>query len=125
MNRVARVGACRLTQLSFLSFVTPARRLASPTILRRRGAGFAVAVVSVSAAVLFRAGLELIGQFYYLPMVPAVVATAAVGGRSATAFAIVLAIGANLLLVDRVSALDAAVNAALFTLVTWLIAELC
>ena len=125
MNRVARVGACRLTQLSFLSFVTPARRLASPTILRRRGAGFAVAVVAVSAAVLFRAGLELIGQFYYLPMVPAVVATAAVGGRRATAFAIVLAIGANLLLVDRVSALDAAVNAALFTLVTWLIAELC
>lgn len=74
---------------------------------------------------LVRSALELVGHFYYLPMVPAVVATAALGGRRATAFAIVLAIGANLLLVERISALDAAANAVLFTVVTWMIAELC
>ncbi len=93
--------------------------------LRRREAGFAVAFAAVGAAVLLRTVLELVGEFYYLPMVPAVVATAAVSGRRATALAVILCITANLLHVDRVSALDAAVNAALFTLVTWLIAELC
>jgi two-component system sensor kinase FixL len=111
--------------LSFVSSVTLPQWPTILAILRGRGGGFAVAVGAVSAAVLLRAGLELFGQFYYLPLVPAVVVTAAVGGRRATAFAIVLAIGANLLLVARVSALDAIVNAALFTLVTWLIAELC
>ena len=111
--------------LSFLSSVVPALWAPVPAILRRRGAGFAVAVVAVAAAVLLRAALELVGDFYYLPMVPAVVATAVVGGRRATAFAIALAMGANLFLVARVSVLDAVVNAALFTLVTWLIAELC
>ena len=94
-------------------------------VSRRSWGGYAVAVFAVAVAVLLRATLELIGQFYYLPMVPAVVATAAVADRRATAVAIALAISANLLLVERVSAVDAAVNAALFTVVTWLIAELC
>lgn len=93
--------------------------------LRRREAGFAVAIGAVAAAVLVRTGLEMVGDFYYLPMVPAVVATAAVSGRWATALAITLSITANLLLVDRLSVVDAAANAALFTLVTWVIAELC
>ncbi|MDP3801773.1 MAG: ATP-binding protein [Phenylobacterium sp.] len=79
----------------------------------------------MSVAVLLRAGLETVGQFYYLPMVPAVVATAAVAGRKATALAIALSIGANSLLVARESHLDAVVNAGLFALVTWLTAELC
>lgn len=94
-------------------------------ILRWRWAGLVVAVGAVAAAILLRTALELVGDFYYLPMVPAVVATAAVAGRWATALAIVLSIAANVLHVDRASVLDAAVNAALFTLVTWLIAELC
>ena len=84
-----------------------------------------VAIGAVAVAVLVRAALELVGQFYYLPMVPAVVVAAVVGGRRATALAIALSIVANLLLVARVSVLDAAVNAALFVLVTWIIAELC
>lgn len=111
--------------MSFPSSVFPALWPHLLTMLRWRGAGFAVAVGAVSVAILVRSALELVGQFYYLPMVPAVVAAAAVGGRWATALAIALSIGANLLLVDRESALDAAVNAALFVLVTWLIAELC
>ena len=92
---------------------------------KRAWAGYVVAIATVSSAVLVRAGLELVGDFYYLPLVPAVVATAVVADRRATAIAVGLAIAANLLLVDRVSAVDAAVNAALFTAVTWLIAELC
>ena len=111
--------------MSFLFPVVPAPWPSVLAILRRRGGGFAVAIGAVAAAVLLRAALELVGHFYYLPMVPAVVATAAIGGRRATGFAIALAIGANLLLVARVSVLDAAVNAVLFTVVTWLIAELC
>lgn len=106
----------------------PVRVAFDPTIQavsRRPWGGYAVAVLAVSAAVLLRAVLEFLGDFYYLPMVPAVVATAAVADRRATAVAIALAIAANLLLVDRVSVVDAAVNAALFTVVTWLIAELC
>lgn len=111
--------------MTSLSSVVPTLWPPLPAILRRRGAGFVVAVLAVAAAVLLRTVLEMVGEFYYLPMVPAVVATAAVSGRRATALAIILSITANLLHVDRVSALDAAVNAALFTLVTWLIAELC
>lgn len=119
------IAPCRPVQLSFPSSVFRALWFPLEPILRRRGAGFAVAVGAVSVAVLVRAALELVGQFYYLPMVPAVVAAAAAGGRRATAFAIALSIGANLLLVTRESVVDAAVNAALFVLVTWLIAELC
>jgi len=111
--------------LSSLSSVIPALWASVLAILRRRGGGFVVAIAAVSVAVLLRGAFELVGHFHYLPMVPAVVATAAVGGRRATAFAIALAIAANLPLVARVSALEAAVDATLFVLVTWLIAELC
>ena len=107
------------------SFASAALTPTLQALLRRRWSGFVVAVLAVSAAVLLRAGLELVGQFYYLPLVPAVVVTAAVADRRATAVAVGLAITANLLLVQRDSAVDAAVNAALFTAVTWLIAELC
>ncbi|HYC97555.1 sensor histidine kinase [Brevundimonas sp.] len=108
-----------------MSSVIPALWASVLAILRRRGGGFVVAIAAVSVAVLLRGAFELVGHFHYLPMVPAVVATAAVGGRRATAFAIALAIAANLPLVARVSALEAAVDATLFVLVTWLIAELC
>lgn len=111
--------------MSSLSSVIPALWASVLAILRRRGGGFVVAIAAVSVAVLLRGAFELVGHFHYLPMVPAVVATAAVGGRRATAFAIALAIAANLPLVARVSALEAAVDATLFVLVTWLIAELC
>lgn len=95
------------------------------TLLARPWAGYGVAITAVSIAVLLRAGLETVGHFYYLPMVPAVVATAAVAGRKATALAILLSITANALLVERESPLDAIANAVLFALVTWLTAELC
>ena len=85
---------------------------------KRAWAGYVVAIATVSSAVLVRAGLELVGDFYYLPLVPAVVATAVVADRRATAIAVGLAIAAKLLLVDRVSAVDAAVHASLFTAVT-------
>lgn len=111
--------------MTSLYFVVPTSWPPLQTFMRMRGAGFAVAILAVVLAVLTRMVLEPFGDFYYLPMVLAVVATAALSGRRATALAIALAIAANLLQVDRASRVDAAVNAVLFVLVTWLIAELC
>lgn len=110
-----------LTPFSMRLALPPAIR----AVLRRRWIGYVVAVSAVSTAVLIHIVLGLVGHFYYLPLVPPVVATAAVAGRKATALAIGLAIAANLFLVARDSALDAAVNAALFVVVTWFVAELC
>lgn len=52
-------------------------------------------------------------------------ATALLAGRLAVALAILLAIGANLWLVQREDVLDAATNAALFAVIAWVIAEVC
>ena len=95
------------------------------TLSRQAWGGYAIAILTVSAMALLRAGLELIGQFHDLPLVPAVVATAALADRRATAFAIALAIGADLVQIERVSVIDAVVNGALFVAIAWLIAELC
>ena len=51
--------------------------------------------------------------------------TALLAGRLAVALAILLAIGANLWLVQREDVLDAATNAALFAVIAWVIAEVC
>lgn len=86
-------------------------------------AGYSVAVVAVLAALGVRAVLEGLGSFYYLPLLPAVMATALLAGRGATAFAVLLAIVANVALVPRDSVIDTIANAVLFAVVAWVIAE--
>lgn len=93
--------------------------------MRRAWGGVLIAVATVSLTLIVRAGLQLFGTFYYLPMVPAVVVTAVLAGRRATAVAIGLSILANVVLVQRTDAMDAAANAVLFVLVCVLIAEMC
>lgn len=84
-----------------------------------------LAIVAVGGAVGFRSLLEGLGQFYYLPMVPAVVITALLTRRMATALAVILSIVVNLTLVPRESLTDAATNAVLFAAVSWVLAEIC
>lgn len=92
---------------------------------RRRWSGILLAIVAVGGAVGFRALLEGLGQFYYLPMIPAVVITALLARRAAAALAIALSIAVNLILVPRESLTDAATNALLFAGVSWILAEIC
>ncbi|MFN3558565.1 MAG: ATP-binding protein [Brevundimonas sp.] len=86
---------------------------------------YLLAVVAVLACFALRGLLEIIGQFYYLPMVPAVVITAMLARRAPTALAIALSIAGNVLLVARESVVDTVVNAVLFAAVGWLVAEIC
>lgn len=58
-------------------------------------------------------------------MVPAVMITALLANRVAVVAAILLSIAFNLAMVRRESELDAAINAALFAIVAWSIAEVC
>lgn len=74
---------------------------------------------------LIRQLLELIGHFYYLPFVPAVIVTAMLTRRGPTAVAVGLSIAANVALVPREGLMDTVINALLFTAVSWLIAEMC
>ena len=69
--------------------------------------------------------LEELGNFYYLPMLPAVIVTALLAGRTAVALAIALSIALNVLLTPRLDLGDAVSNAALFAVVAWIIAEVC
>lgn len=87
--------------------------------------GYLLAVVSVAACVGLRYLLEPFGQFYYLPMVPAAVATALLTRPGPTGLAIALSIALNLWLVPREHLIDAIVNAALFLCVCWFLAEIC
>ena len=87
--------------------------------------GVLIACSTVLIATLIRSVLERFGNFYYLPLVPAVMTTALLAGRLAVVLAILLAIGANLWLVQREDVLDAATNAALFAVIAWVIAEVC
>ena len=89
-------------------------------------ASYGFAVITVALSLGLRQVLDGLGSFYYLPMVPAVMATAIITGRRGpTLLAIVLAIVANLVQVPRESALDAATNAALFVVVCWMVGEMC
>lgn len=102
--------------------------LNSPPWLRigRIVQNYLIAVLAVAAALALREVLERFGQFYYLPMVPAVMVTAIVTGwRGPTLLAIGLAIAANVAQVQRESLTDVTVNALLFVGVCWLIAEMC
>lgn len=92
---------------------------------RGRLGGALLALMAVGGALAMRYLLEALGQFYYLPMVPAVMVTALLARRSAVVLAITLSILLNLLLVTRESVMDAAVNAALFALVAGVVAEVC
>lgn len=84
-----------------------------------------LAVVSVAACFALRAVLELFGDFYYLPMIPAVVVTAMLARRAPTALAIALCVAGNVALVSREGLTDTIVNAGLFVVVSWLVAEIC
>ena len=84
-----------------------------------------LAVAAVGGAVGFRSLLEGLGQFYYLPMAPAVLITAMLARRVATSLAIALSIAVNLILVPRESLADATTNALLFAGATWILAEIC
>lgn len=94
--------------------------------IKRAGRNYLVAVVAVAVSLAFRIVLEQFGQFYYLPMVPAVMVTAIVTGwRGPTLLTIVLSIAANVAHVQREGLTDTTVNALLFVGVCWLIAEMC
>lgn len=99
-------------------FQTKAARL-----LQAPWAGYPLAIGAVLAALGIRAALDGFGSFYYLPMLPAVMATALLAGRRETAFAIVLSIAANVALVHRDSVTDTIANALLFAVVAWLVSE--
>lgn len=86
-------------------------------------AGYPLAAAAVLAALGLRAGLEAFGSFYYLPMLPAIMATALFFGRRETVFAIGLAIMANVATVERDSLTDTVANALLFALVALLVSE--
>ncbi len=93
---------------------------------RREGLqGYIVPIVAVGFSLLARDLLEYFGQFYYLPFVPAVMITAILAHRPATCLAVALSILANGLLVERESIVDMTVNALLFVVVSWFIAEMC
>ncbi|KQW81747.1 hypothetical protein ASC65_10625 [Brevundimonas sp. Root1279] len=82
-------------------------------------------MLAVGCALLARQALELVGHFYYLPFIPAVMATAMLARRGATAAAVALSIAANVALVPRESHADTVANALLFTVVAWFVAEMC
>lgn len=92
-------------------------------LLRARWAGYPLAIAAVLVALGIRAALEGFGSFYYLPMLPAVMAIALLAGRRETAFSIILAIAANVALVPRDNLTDTIANALLFAAVAWLVSE--
>ncbi|WP_292037589.1 MULTISPECIES: sensor histidine kinase [unclassified Brevundimonas] len=94
-------------------------------VSRRRWSGILLAIVAVAGALGLRTLLEGLGQFYYLPMIPAVMITALLAHRTATALAVALSVAVNLTLVPRESLTDAATNALLFAAVSWILAEVC
>lgn len=94
-------------------------------VSRRRWSGILLAIVAVAGALGLRTLLEGLGQFYYLPMIPAVMITALLAHRAATALAVALSVAVNLTLVPRESLTDAATNALLFAAVAWILAEIC
>ncbi|WEK40496.1 MAG: ATP-binding protein [Candidatus Brevundimonas colombiensis] len=87
--------------------------------------GAVVAVLAVSAAMALRLALSPVAHFYYLPVMPAIMATALLGRRSSVSLAIVLAIIGCELVVRRDSLTDTLANAGLFVVVAWAVAETC
>jgi len=92
---------------------------------RTSSGGLVVACASVALSIIVRETLEIFGQFYYLPMVPAVMVTALFANRLSIALSIGLSILANVLLVQRDGAVDTIGNALLFAVVALMIAAVC
>lgn len=88
------------------------------------GISYLIATAAVLAALLLRLVLESVGHVYYLPLVLAVMASALLADRRATALAIALSIVANVVLVERESVTDVVINALLFAAVGVMIGEL-
>lgn len=87
---------------------------------------YGIAVGAFGVALLARVLLEGLGDFYYLPMVPAVMLTAIVTGRRGpTLLTVMLGIVSNVLQVSRVDVIDTTANALLFFVVSWMIAGMC
>ena len=86
--------------------------------------GYALAIAAVGLALLARLGLEAFGKFYYMPLICAVMLPALLASRKAVILAIVLSIGANVVLVPRESVMDAVTNAILFAIVGIAIGEI-
>ena len=95
------------------------------TRFHRGWRGYLLAIAAVLACLAFRAVLDIFGQFYYLPMVPAVVVTAMLTSRVPTAVAITLTILGDIYLVEREGLTDSLANAGLFATVGWVVAEIC
>lgn len=123
LARVVGLGATVSVRL--LSSIRAALWSPPRSLFAKPGGDFVLVVLALLSALTIRAALEGFGQFYYLPMLPAVILTAIFGSRRATVAAIGLSIAANIVLVTRENVADAAVNAALFASVSWLIANLC
>lgn len=102
------------------SLLRPLSRFARTTY-----GGVIVACVSVAISIAVRETLEIFGQFYYLPMVPAVMVTALFAGRAAILLSIALSILANVLLVPRDGLMDTVANGLLFAVVAVMIAAVC
>lgn len=100
-----------------------------PSRLRRfaktRWGGLAFAVVAVLIALAFEAAFEDSAHFHYIPMMAAVMAAALIAHRVATFTAIALSVLAHLLLVPQESGLNAMMNALLFAIVAYVMAEVC
>ncbi len=105
---------------------TAARLLTAMVERSYRGwRAYALAVVAVGGCLLLREALEPFGQFYYLPLIPAAAVTALLSRPGPTLLAIALCIGVNVTVVPREGLTDTIVNAALFVVVSWLLAEIC
>ncbi|WP_395946039.1 sensor histidine kinase [Brevundimonas sp.] len=87
--------------------------------------GVLFGAASVAIAVGFRALLEPLGHFYYLPMMAAVMVSALLAHRSAAVTAVALSLISSLVIIPRAGALDAAANAILFVVVASSMAEVC
>jgi two-component system sensor kinase FixL len=118
----------RSLDLGVVTGASPAAELllaVATTRLYRGWRAWLLAVGSVLACCGVGVALDAFGQFYYLPLVPAVLVTAMLTRRGPTAAAILLSVALNVLLAPRQGSVDALLHAALFVFVGWLIAEIC
>jgi two-component system, LuxR family, sensor kinase FixL len=114
-----------MTQVRSARPAGPRRLWVDPLVRQPWWHGVLIATTSVGVAVLVRHSLEASWHFYFLPLLPAVMATALLAGRWSVALAIGLAVVANVMQVRGVSDQDIAVNSILFALISWGIAEVC
>lgn len=107
-----------MTQVRSARPAGPRRLWVDPLVRQPWWHGVLIATTSVGVAVLVRHSLEASWHFYFLPLLPAVMATALLAGRWSVALAIGLAVVANVMQVRGVSDQDIAVNSILFALIS-------